>query len=200
MVVGCGDGSLKLYDIRIAQKSGVTAQLDGHKGWILNATIPTGNIHTIASGDTSGEVKFWDCRAPSTPKMTYHIHKNGEMTSFTVHNYTDIFCTFVLFYFLCFFLVLVFDSFLYHSGTQNQRIRLADCRNGKEITSIRYHDGLILGQRIGPVGSLAFHPFVFFSFFFIVFGNLTAFCDFFRYKLVLAAGATDSIISMYRAS
>ena len=95
MVVGCGDGSLKLFDIRISQKSGVVAQFDGHKGWILNATIPTGNIYTIASGDTSGEVKFWDCRSSNAPKQSYQIHKAGEMTAFTIHNYANIFCTLV---------------------------------------------------------------------------------------------------------
>jgi regulator-associated protein of mTOR len=39
---------------------------------------------------------------------------------------------------------------------------------------IRYHDGF-LGQRIGPVSCLAFHP----------------------TQLTFAAGATDSIISVY---
>eukprot|EP00339_Tiarina_fusa_P008681 CAMPEP_0117002690 /NCGR_PEP_ID=MMETSP0472-20121206/4270_1 /TAXON_ID=693140 ORGANISM="Tiarina fusus, Strain LIS" /NCGR_SAMPLE_ID=MMETSP0472 /ASSEMBLY_ACC=CAM_ASM_000603 /LENGTH=870 /DNA_ID=CAMNT_0004703111 /DNA_START=1121 /DNA_END=3733 /DNA_ORIENTATION=- len=155
LVAGCGDGSLKLFDVRMSQKNGVTAVLDGHRGWILGTPTPQGNIHTIASGDTSGEVKFWDCRATKSPRATFSVHR-GEMTSFALHDYSDIFCT----------------------GTQNQKIRLASSKDGKEINSIRYHDGLILGQRIGPVSCLAFHP----------------------YKLLLAAGATDSIISMYRPS
>jgi hypothetical protein len=45
---------------------------------------------------------------------------------------------------------------------------------GREISTIRYHDGF-LGQRIGPVSSLALHPRL----------------------LLLAGGATDSIISIY---
>ena len=46
--------------------------------------------------------------------------------------------------------------------------------NGNCLNTIRYHDGF-LGQRIGPVSSLAFHP----------------------TKPLLAAGATDSIVSIY---
>lgn len=48
--------------------------------------------------------------------------------------------------------------------------------DGEMINVIRYHDGF-LGQRIGPVAALAFHP-----------------C-----KLLLAAGAADSVISIYSA-
>jgi regulator-associated protein of mTOR len=58
-------------------------------------------------------------------------------------------------------------------GSQNQRIKLMSLQ-GKEISTIRYHDGF-LGQRIGPVSALAFHP----------------------RSAVMAAGATDSIISIY---
>lgn len=154
VVAGCGDGAVRMFDIRCSQKNGVTAVLGGHTGWILNATIPAGNIHTVASGDTEGDVKFWDIRATNSPRNSWNVHK-GEMTSFAVHDYIDVFCT----------------------GTQNQKIRIGSSKDGKELNSIRYHDGLILGQRIGPVCSLAFHP----------------------YKEILAAGATDSIISMYRA-
>jgi len=58
-------------------------------------------------------------------------------------------------------------------GTQDQRIRIMNF-NGDEVSLIRYHDGF-LGQRIGPISDLSFH----------------------KYKLRLAAGATDSIVSIY---
>jgi regulator-associated protein of mTOR len=48
--------------------------------------------------------------------------------------------------------------------------------NGSQVGKVSHHDGF-LGQRIGPISSLAFHPL----------------------KLMLAAGATDSIISVYSA-
>lgn len=58
-------------------------------------------------------------------------------------------------------------------GTQDQRIRVLNFA-GDQVSLIRYHDGF-LGQRIGPISDLAFH----------------------QYKLRLAAGATDSIVSIY---
>ena len=48
--------------------------------------------------------------------------------------------------------------------------------NGSQVGKITHHDGF-LGQRIGPISSLVFHPL----------------------KVMLAAGATDSIISVYSA-
>lgn len=61
----------------------------------------------------------------------------------------------------------------YLSGSQDQRIKVMNF-NSEELSLIRYHDGF-LGQRIGPVSSLSFHPF----------------------QILLAAGATDSIVSIY---
>ena len=66
------------------------------------------------------------------------------------------------------------------SGSRNQFIKLFDVnqlREGgqaKEVHSIRYFDGF-LGARIGPVTTLAFHP----------------------TKMLLAVGATDSVLSVY---
>ena len=59
------------------------------------------------------------------------------------------------------------------SGSHNQFIKVMDT-GGNLISMIRYHDGF-LGQRIGPVSCLAFHP----------------------HRPVLAAGATDSIVAIY---
>ena len=40
---------------------------------------------------------------------------------------------------------------------QNQRIKISNFE-GKELNVIKYHEGF-LGQRIGPVSSIAFHPY-----------------------------------------
>ena len=42
------------------------------------------------------------------------------------------------------------------SGSHNQFIKVMT-RDGEQLSVIRYHDGF-LGQRIGPVSCLAFHP------------------------------------------
>ena len=58
-------------------------------------------------------------------------------------------------------------------GSRAQFVKLLTY-SGEQLGMIRYHDGF-LGQRIGPVSCLAFHP----------------------TKVLLAAGATDSIVSIY---
>lgn len=59
------------------------------------------------------------------------------------------------------------------SGSHNQFIKVVTLA-GDTLNVIRYHDGF-LGQRIGPISCLAFHP----------------------SRTMLAAGATDSIVSIY---
>lgn len=58
-------------------------------------------------------------------------------------------------------------------GSKRRHIKVFDVP-GELTNSIRYHDGF-LGTRIGPVSCLAFHP----------------------HQLLMAAGATDSIVSIY---
>lgn len=151
LLASSSDGSLKVFDGR-TQSFKPAQTLLGHKAWVLKASIPSTGSSQVVSGDVSGVVKIWDVRHQQALRsITAH---RGDMTSFTVHSHAEIFAT----------------------GTQNQKVRLANFE-GKELSSIRYHDGF-LGQRIGPVSCLEFHP----------------------YKLILAAGATDSIISMYQSS
>jgi len=46
--------------------------------------------------------------------------------------------------------------FCLHSGSANQMIRVCDLE-GNYRSIIRYHDGF-MGQRIGPINCMAFHP------------------------------------------
>lgn len=73
------------------------------------------------------------------------------MSSLSVHDYIPVFAT----------------------GSQAQKIKVFNFA-GEELNLIRYHDGF-LGQRIGPISCLKFHP----------------------YLALLAAGSTDSIVSLY---
>jgi hypothetical protein len=79
--------------------------------------------------------------------------------------------------------------------------------DGLELNQIRYHEGF-LGQRIGPVSCLAFHPYhtPFFEIRNIIIINnnnnnnnnkMTNNNAGNRFRLYLAAGATDSILSIY---
>ena len=60
------------------------------------------------------------------------------------------------------------------TGTHAQVIKIFTMGGDQLGNDIKYHDGF-LGQRIGPISCLAFHP----------------------HKMMLAAGATDNIVSIY---
>lgn len=68
-------------------------------------------------------------------------------------------------------------SLSFSSGSQEQVIKLVQLDHPSPSTSLqtlKYHDGF-LGQRLGPIGSLYFHP----------------------QRLLLAAITSDSILSLY---
>jgi len=159
------------------------------------------NDVTVANGVTlvgcaDGIVRIFDWRSPSSlagvladgdqtnqPIVDVHIQRGNEMqvTSASVEGevrFWDIR------QFRCTRLYQVHQrtmtAFAAHDyapimagGSLNQFIRMMNF-NGDTLSKIRYHDGF-LGHQIGPVTCLAFHP----------------------HKLMLAAGATDSIVSLY---
>jgi len=154
VVLGCGDGSLHRFDLRAPSTPSERESVQGHRNWVVNVHRQKGSQHLILSCSVSGDVRFWDNRNMSRSVATIKAHKQGEpATAFASHDYAPIMA----------------------SGSHKQFIRIFDVRN-TTMSRIHFHDGF-LGQRIGPVSCLTFHPF----------------------KLCLAAGATDSIISIYTA-
>ena len=49
-----------------------------------------------------------------------------------------------------------FEYFVFLSGSASQMIKVYSL-GGANLSTIRYHDGF-MGQRIGPISCLAFHP------------------------------------------
>jgi regulatory associated protein of mTOR len=105
----------------------------------------------MLSGCAAGDVRFWDIRMSGS--LSAMSVQRSPMTALAAHSRVPVLA----------------------SGSHNQFIK-ALTLDGETLAVIRYHDGF-LGQRIGPVSALAFHP----------------------HRLVLAAGATDSIVSVYSA-
>ena len=99
--------------------------------------------------DTSGSGMFWDMRRMNAPIKSVDT---GAMTAMAVHNYAPVFAC----------------------GSHKQVIKVFDDQ-GKEVNRIRYHEGF-LGQRIGPVSCLAFHP----------------------HLSYLAAGAVDAYVALFK--
>jgi len=149
LICGFADGSIKMFDTRMNPKFANVQSYKEHKDWVVKVSIPTSNPNKFISGCTAGFVKIWDLEKPNSLN-TIAAH-NGLMTTLAVHDYAPILAT----------------------GSEKQKIKVHDL-DGNEISMIRYHDGF-LGQRIGPVSSLAFHP------------NL----------LLLAGGSSDALVSIY---
>eukprot|EP00501_MAST-03F_sp_TOSAG23-6_P002370 GSMAST32.ASY1.ANO1.2476.1 assembled CDS len=151
----CGDGSIRIIDKRSPSECAVTATMREHKHWVVNVHKQLGSDQHLISASVAGDVKLWDMRRSATSIQTIRAHKPGApCTAFISHDYAPVLA----------------------SGSHKQFIRVFKT-DGETISTIRYHDGF-LGQRIGPVACLAFHP----------------------NEMFLAAGATDSIISIYSSN
>jgi regulator-associated protein of mTOR len=145
---GFGDGALRVFDLRAPSKP--VMFYAEHGSWIVNTAFTTfGGRPELLSGCISGECKFWDLRLPASLRNL--DVQRSPMTAFAVHNKVP----------------------LIASGAHAQFLKILDFE-GETKNVIRYHEGF-LGQRIGAVSCLAFHP----------------------HKLLLAAGATDPFISLY---
>lgn len=156
IAAGTSNGTIQLIDLRVGRSGGsggaVVHSLREHKRYVVNVTqARSGSVYSMVSGSVQSDVRFWDLRRPSGSVAMMQAHKSASMTSLTVHDFAPLIAT----------------------GSRKQHIRVST-NSGEVISDIRYHDGFV-GQRIGPVLSLAFHP----------------------HRLYLAAGTLDNIISVY---
>jgi len=142
-----------MFDSRSATRYSASGPpLVEHKSYILKVAVPKGlSNNLVISGSTNGDVKLWDIRKNATINTITNL---GGLAALAVHDYASTLAC----------------------GLTNQKIRVTNF-SGEDISMIKYHDGF-LGQRIGPVTCLAFHP----------------------HKVILAAGATDSIVSVYNGT
>jgi len=145
---GFADGSIGIFDQRVSSYGGKVLSAKEHSSWIVSAHLRA-DIPEIITGAYSGVVKFWDIRSMRSYK-TIEVHKT-PLTSLTVHNCAPIMAT----------------------GSHAQFIKILTL-GGDQLGMIRHHEGF-MGQRIGPVASLAFHPI----------------------RLVMAAACTDNLVSIY---
>ncbi|CAH3189979.1 unnamed protein product [Porites evermanni] len=148
LIAGCGDGSVRLFDRRLPPSDSRVMALREHAGWVTSVFLQRGGDCNIISGSVAGDVKFWDPRFTESVRTLETI---GNSAAFEVHHQAKVFAT----------------------GSASQMIKVYSL-NGTNLSTIRYHDGF-MGQRIGPISCLAFHP----------------------HRVHLAAGSTDSFISIY---
>lgn len=150
---GSADGTVSVFDERVpstAVHGGRVHCSRDHSAWIVSAHLRADGVPQVITGSVRGVVKFWDLRSMRTFK-TFEVHKS-PLTALAVHSCAPIIAT----------------------GSHAQFIKILTLGGDQLGSIIKYHDGF-LGQRIGPVSCLAFHP----------------------TRMRLAAGATDSIVSIY---
>jgi len=147
IAAGCGDGIIRLYDRRLSSRDSMIMTLAEHKAWVVGCQLQqeTGEVITAS---VAGDVRFWDLRTANSFRT---IDTHGPLSALAVHERAPVLAT----------------------GSNHQYIKIYS-HEGENLNTIRYHDGF-LGQRIGPVSSMTFHP----------------------HKLLLAAGSTDSIVSCF---
>jgi regulator-associated protein of mTOR len=80
-------------------------------------------------------VKIWDLRSPKNPLRKIDTDPTHKLRSFSGHETMPLFCT----------------------GSFSQFVKVYDMNSMELLKHVRQHEGF-LGQRIGPVSSVEFHP------------------------------------------
>ncbi|XP_007886858.1 regulatory-associated protein of mTOR isoform X3 [Callorhinchus milii] len=129
---GLGDGSVRIYDRRMAPNECRVMTYREHAAWVVKAYLqksPDGNIISVS---VNGDVRFYDPRMPESMNV---IQTVKGLTALDIHPQANLFAC----------------------GSMNQFIAVYNA-NGDVISNIKYYDGF-MGQRIGAISCLAFHPF-----------------------------------------
>lgn len=90
IAAGFLDGSIRIYDTRLRKTDCRTSTFRKHSENILGLHMfKPGEKHiNLVSGDSGGEVRFWDKRAPTSVKR---VNVDQKMSVMTVHPNADVF-------------------------------------------------------------------------------------------------------------
>ncbi|XP_068119978.1 regulatory-associated protein of mTOR isoform X2 [Hyperolius riggenbachi] len=131
IVAGLGDGSVRVFDRRMAQNDCRVMTYREHTAWVVKTHLqqqPEGNILSVS---VNGDVRYFDPRLPESINTLQTIK---GLTTLDYHPQANLFAC----------------------GSMNQFIALYN-GSGDLISNIKYYDGF-MGQRIGAISCLAFHP------------------------------------------
>ncbi|XP_046483288.1 regulatory-associated protein of mTOR isoform X4 [Neodiprion pinetum] len=134
MALGCGDGSVRLFDRRLPPHEARVMTWREHTAWVLGAYFrgtATGAPRLI-TGSLSGDIRFFDLRKNSSVNT---VQTAQGITAMAVHNVADIFTC----------------------ASMNQCISVYNM-SGQNLNAIKSYEGF-MGTRIGPVSCLNFHPY-----------------------------------------
>ncbi|PIA58079.1 hypothetical protein AQUCO_00500187v1 [Aquilegia coerulea] len=160
LVAGYVDGTVRLFDIRTPEM--LVCTTDPHRPKVERAVAqkvervvgigfqPGLDPGKIVSASLAGDIRFLDIRSSTDPYLTIDAHR-GSLTALAIHRHAPVIA----------------------SGSAKQLIKVFSL-GGAQLGSIRYYP-TFMGQKIGSVSCLTFHP----------------------YRFFLAAGAADACVSIY---
>lgn len=90
MAIGCGDGSVRLFDRRLPSSEARVMTWREHNSWVLGTFFrkSKGTPTSLVTASSSGDVRFFDLRKNSS---TQTIQVAQNITTFAVHDAADIF-------------------------------------------------------------------------------------------------------------
>nr|XP_033815964.1 regulatory-associated protein of mTOR isoform X2 [Geotrypetes seraphini] len=131
IVAGLGDGSVRVYDRRMALNECRVMTYREHMAWVVKAHLQKHSDGNIISVSVNGDVRFFDPRMPDSVSVLQIVK---GLTALDIHPQANLFAC----------------------GSMNQFIAVYS-GTGELISNIKYYDGF-MGQRIGAISCLAFHP------------------------------------------
>ncbi|XP_067315543.1 regulatory-associated protein of mTOR isoform X3 [Pseudorasbora parva] len=132
VAAGLGDGSVRVYDRRMGPNECRVMTYREHGAWVVKTHLqkqPEGHIISVS---VNGDVRFFDPRMPESVNILQTVK---GLTALDIHPQANLFAC----------------------GSMNQFIAVYNS-NGDVISNIKYYDGF-MGQRIGAISCLAFHPY-----------------------------------------
>uniref|UniRef100_A0A8C6SPR7 Regulatory-associated protein of mTOR n=1 Tax=Neogobius melanostomus TaxID=47308 RepID=A0A8C6SPR7_9GOBI len=132
IVAGLGDGSVRLFDRRMGPNECRVMTYREHGAWVVKAHLQKETDGHIISVSVNGDVRFFEPRSPDSVNVLQTVK---GLTALDIHPQANLFAC----------------------GSMNQFIAVYNS-NGDVISNIKYYDGF-MGQRIGAISCLAFHPY-----------------------------------------
>nr|KAF6417035.1 regulatory associated protein of MTOR complex 1 [Molossus molossus] len=132
VVAGLGDGSIRVYDRRMALSECRVMTYREHTAWVVKACLQRRPEGHIVSVSVNGDVRFFDPRMPESVNVLQIVK---GLTALDIHPQAN----------------------LIACGSMNQFTAVYS-GSGELINSIKYYDGF-MGQRVGAISCLAFHPY-----------------------------------------
>ncbi|XP_072882388.1 regulatory-associated protein of mTOR [Hemitrygon akajei] len=132
IVGGLGDGSVRIFDRRMAPNECRVMTYREHSAWVVKTYLQKSSKGNIIAVSVNGDVRFFDPRKTDS----YNIIQTVKgLTALDFHPQANLFAC----------------------GSMNQFIAVYNA-SGEVISNIKYYDGF-MGQRIGAISCLAFHPY-----------------------------------------